>query len=128
MFFRMAARVVAAFVRTKPAFDAIAALHVAGLKRTWIGFYGADQGTLGRPVLYSEWEGDPLDAQGIFPMRDGLKCPLSECLRRRGVPVVVADRFERDGSLHGIVVVVDAKARIDDAKSILALWGARLVS
>jgi len=120
--------IVGAFMSVKPAFDAIHELHVVGLSRTWLGFFQLSTNTGGTATLDAEWEGDPLDAEGVFTMRNGLQHPLSDSLRRRGVPAAAAFRFTRYGPPQGIVVVVDAKDRVDEATGILARHGGRLAS
>ncbi len=119
--------IVGGFATAKNAFSALHALHAKGWNRTWIGFFRiAPNGGEG-PVVDVEWEGNPFDALGVFPMCDGGRRPLREALSRRGVPQEEARSFERivaSGSI--VLVVVDANGRIDEGRAILAAHGARL--
>jgi hypothetical protein len=73
--------IAAAFVNAKSAFQAIHALHAIGLTRTWLGLC-LPVPNRNSALLDAEWEGNPFEAFGVFPMRDGQKRSLREALQR----------------------------------------------
>jgi hypothetical protein len=119
--------VAGAFAGTKSAFQAIHALREAGFTRTWVGFFKGAPDDETATVLDAEWEGDPHEALGVFPMRDGEQRPLQEALRRVGVPEASAQCLDRSVPAPAIVVVVDATLLwFDKAASLLKAYGGHL--
>lgn len=119
--------IAASFRGAKNAFRAIRMLHKAGMTRTWIGFFHPSSGETAA-VLDIEWEGDPFEARGVFPMRDGLRRPIQETLQRQGVPKVEARSFQGMLGSRGIVVVVNAGPRFDEARAVLLASGGQLAT
>jgi hypothetical protein len=117
--------VAGVFGYAKDAFRAIHALREAGFMRAWIGFFerASDNGPYA--ALDAEWEGDPSEAHGVFPMREGQGRTLVDVLRSRGVPAATAYHLARTVPAPTIIVVVDAPERSARAVSLLTTHGAR---
>jgi hypothetical protein len=120
--------VACAFVSAQSAFRALQALCAVGLNQTWIGFFRPARHGETVAVLDAEWEGDPRETPGIFPLREGRQRSLHEALRKRGVPAAEMQHLKRTIPPWGIVVIVDADQRSEEARAVLAECGGRLAS
>lgn len=122
------AGVACTFLSAKRAFDAVHALCAAGLNRAWVGFFRSPPGRDSTAVLDSEWEGDAQTTSGVFTLHDGREQSLQDALRCRGVPASEIQYFKRTLPPRAIVLIVDADARLDEARAVLAGCGGRLAS
>lgn len=118
--------VACAFANPKSAFSALHALCAVGIQRAWVGFFRSSPRSETVAVLDSEWEGDPRDMSGVFPLRDGRERSLPEALKQRGLSGAEIENFERAVPPEVIVVVVDASGRSEQARAVLARCGGRL--
>jgi hypothetical protein len=123
-FERWGAGVAGVFGGAKGAFQAIHALCEAGFTRTWIGFFVPARNDEAATVLDAEWEGDPIEALGVFPMRDGRQRSLQEVLQHHGISAATASHLDR--TAPEIVVIVDAPHLGNEAASLLTAYGGRL--
>lgn len=94
----------------------------------WLGFFQFVSHNEAEAVLDSEWEGDPHTTQGVFLLRDGRQQSLHEALKLRGLTDFEIESFKRAAPPQGVVILVEADGRSEEAEALLVDCGGRLAS